>query len=72
MAKTTFSQGHLDELNAQIAAGNLSISYRDFSRTFYSLDEMLKLRAVMQAEIDSASGSQADRHILSTFDKGYQ
>lgn len=72
MAKTTFTQGHLDELNKQIAGGNLSISYRDFSRTFYSLDEMLKLRSVMQAEIDAAGGTTSERHILATFDKGYQ
>lgn len=44
----SFSQAQLDALEAGIAAGTTSISYEGRSVTYRSLDEMLRIRAIIR------------------------
>lgn len=64
---TLFTQVDLDKLNAAISAGSAlqSMTFGEQTFTFRSLDEMLRLRAVMQREIN-ASGTRR----LATTSKG--
>ncbi len=59
-----FTQADVDALKAAIVAGKgaRSITFSDQSVTFHSVDEMLKLLAVMQAEVNvTASPGRAYR-----------
>lgn len=46
-----FTSDDLAALDTSIKSGARRVSYRDRTVDYHSLDEMLKLRAVMQAEI---------------------
>lgn len=50
-----FTQADLDELDAEIARVRIvkATAFADQSTTFRDLDELLKLRAVMAAEVSS-------------------
>ena len=67
-----WTQADLDKLDAAIAAGG-SMQSMTFaggdSFTFRSLDEMLKLRALMQQALSAAAGTSAS-HRLAAFSKG--
>jgi hypothetical protein len=67
-----WTQADLDKLDAAISAGG-SMQSMTFaggdSFTFRTLDEMLKLRAVMQQAVSAASGTSA-AHRLAAFSKG--
>lgn len=51
-----YTQADLDELDAEIAKVRTvkSTTFGDQSTTFRDLDEMLKLRAVMAAQVNSS------------------
>lgn len=63
-----WTQADVDKLKAAIASGAAvqSIAFADQTFTFRSLDEMLKLLSVMQAEVNG--GSKAYR--LASTSKG--
>jgi hypothetical protein len=51
-----WSQSDLDALDVSIKKGVRSVTYKDGAVVYHSLDEMLKLRGVMQAEIAGTTG----------------
>jgi hypothetical protein len=54
-----FTQDQLDALDAQIAAAGPveATAFQDQNTKFRSIDDLLKLRAQMQREINAGSGS---------------
>lgn len=54
-----FTQAQLDALDQFIATGQLAVQYADRSVTSRSLDEMLKLRELMVADIADAAAPDA-------------
>ena len=67
-----WTQADLDKLDAAIAAGgamqSMTFAGGD-SFTFRSLDEMLKLRAIMQQALSATAGTGA-AYRLAAFSKG--
>lgn len=65
-----FSQADLDALDAKILAqgGMRAITKADRSVTFSELDDLLKLRAEMAAQLAAAAGQTRTR--LAAHDKG--
>jgi hypothetical protein len=63
-----FSQADLDKLDQALADGRgaRQITFEDQSITFHSIDEMLKLRAVMVREVSST----VKNHRLAVVKKG--
>lgn len=57
-------------MESAIAQGARSVNYGDKQVTYHSLDEMIRLRALMQADIDAASGVTRSRSTLTSFSKG--
>jgi len=51
-----WTQSQLDALDVAISKGTRTVSYGDKTVTYHTLDEMLKLRAQMMAEIAAAAG----------------
>ena len=51
-----WTQADLDALNESIADGALVVSYQDKTTRYRSLDEMLRLREMMQGEIKKTAG----------------
>jgi len=47
----SFSQAQLDAIEAGIAAGTTSIAYEGRSVTYRSLDEMLRIRAILRISL---------------------
>jgi hypothetical protein len=68
---TTWTQADLDKLDAALASGSAlqTMTFADQSFTFRSIDEMLKLRAVMQQALNAAAGT-ATTHRVAAFSKG--
>ena len=56
---TSWTQSDLDALEAAIKKGVRSVSYASGRVDYHSLDEMLRLRAIMRDEISTPSPSQA-------------
>lgn len=58
-----WTQADLDKLDAALANGSAvqTIAFADQSFTFRSIDEMLKLRAVMAQALNAAAGGSAYR-----------
>lgn len=54
-----WTQADVDAIKAAIAAGKgaRSITFSDQSVTFNSIEDMLKLLAVMQQDVNSAAGT---------------
>ena len=50
-----WTQADLDALEASIKGGVRTVSYADRSVTYHSLNEMLKLRMVMQESVSAAT-----------------
>ena len=63
-----WTQDDLDKLDAAIAGGSAlqSIQFADQTFTFRTLDEMLKLRAVMTASLSTASGTSTAYRLAAT------
>jgi hypothetical protein len=66
-----WTQSDVDTLKAAIAAGQgaRTIVFADQSVTFHSIDEMLKLLAVMQQDVTRSSGRTTTR--LAATSKGF-
>lgn len=65
-----WTQSDVDTLKTAIASGKgaRSIAFGDQVVTFHSIDDMLKLLAVMQADVSAAAGTSRTR--LATTSKG--
>lgn len=56
-----FTRDDLASVEAAISSGTLSVQYEGRRVQFQSLDELMKLRARMRAEIEQAEGSARPR-----------
>ena len=65
-----WTQADLDKLDAAISSGSglQSMMFGDNSFTFRTIDEMLKLRAVMQQALNATAGTSSTRY--AAFSKG--
>lgn len=63
-----FTQQQYDALNTAIAQGAKKVKYADKEVEYNSLDEMLKLRRLMESEL--GIGNANNRVIRTTFKKG--
>jgi hypothetical protein len=63
-----WTQSDVDTLKAAIAAGRgaRSITFADQTVTFHSIDEMLKLLAVMQADATATATSRTRTRLAAT------
>lgn len=63
-----FTQSDADALRAAIADGRgaRSITFGDQSIVFSSIDEMLKLLSVMQADVSATAGTQTRTRFAAT------
>jgi hypothetical protein len=64
-----WTQPQLDALKDAIAQGALTVKYADKEVTYRSLDEMMRIKAVMEKEIN-ASSTGSSRNIKVGFSKG--
>lgn len=64
-----WTQGQLDAIENSIAAGVTSVSYEGKSTTFRSLDEMLRVRALIRAALGL---SEPGATVLVQHDRGFQ
>lgn len=64
----TWTQADVDALKAAIAAGKgaRSMTFGDQSVVFNSIDDMLKLLAVMQADVAGAAGTSQRTRFAAT------
>jgi hypothetical protein len=58
-------------LKEAIAGGELSVRYADRNITYRSIDEMLRIQKLMEAELFPSSGSSTGGRRLTSFSKGY-
>ena len=66
-----FTSDDLAALDTAIKSGARRVAYRDRTVDYHSLDEMLKLRAVMQAEIvTDERTTYGTRRVYPEYDKG--
>jgi hypothetical protein len=63
-----FTQADVDALRAAIADGRgaRSITFGDQSITFNSIDDMLKLLSIMQANVNATNGTQTRTRYAAT------
>jgi hypothetical protein len=59
-----WTQVNLDALDAAIAKGEKRVSFGDRTVEYRSLDEMLRARGVIQAELDNAAVVERPRQRL--------
>jgi len=62
-----FTQAHLDALNTAIASGELTVRYGDTTVTYRSLDELLRVRDMVKADLQVTT---AQTYTLGGFSKG--
>ena len=62
-----WTEEHLSKLKDQIAQGLLSVEYEDRKMTFRSLNDMLKLKRLMEEEIN---GRKKDDHYYPIYESG--
>lgn len=68
-----FTQTQLDALDAAIAQGTFSVQYGNKMVTYKSLDEMLRIRALMYNSLHpNATNSAARGRQYGEFSKGLQ
>ena len=66
-----FTQTQLDALDAAIAQGTFSVQYGNKMVTYKSLDEMLRIRALMYNSLNpNATNSNARGRQYGEFNKG--
>jgi hypothetical protein len=63
-----YTQQQLEALDAAIAEGALTVKYTDKSVTYRSLDEMIRIRDLIRAELGVLSHSTS--LVYPTFGKG--
>jgi len=63
-----WTQADIDKLDAALAGGGAmqSIQFADQTFTFRSIDEMLKLRAVMAQALSAAAGTSTAHRVAAT------
>jgi hypothetical protein len=63
-----WTQADLDKLDAALAAGGAvqSLQFADQTFTFRTIDEMLKLRALIQSALNAAVGSSTGYRLAAT------
>ena len=63
-----WTQADIDKLKAAIAGGSVveSMTFADQSFTFRSIDDMLKVLAMMQGEVSAASGAPSNYRLAAT------
>lgn len=64
----SFSQAQLDALDAAIAVGALRVTQGGETVEYRSLDEMMRVRALMVASANPATGRQT--HFQPAFERG--
>lgn len=67
---TTYTQEQLDALTAAIVQGALRVKYNDKEVEYRSLDDMLRLQAIMEASLGIGQ-TTAERRVTTSFDKDY-
>ncbi len=66
-----FTSDDLTALDTAIKSGARRVAYRDRTVDYHSLDEMLKLRAVMQAEVSTGDRTTyGTRRVYPKYSKG--
>ncbi len=66
-----FTSDDLTALDTAIKSGARRVAYRDRTVDYHSLDEMLKLRAVMQAEVSTGDRTTyGTRRVYPEYSKG--
>ena len=58
-----WTQTDLDKLNEAIGQGVTTVTYRDRTVSYRSLDEMLRLRTMMAGEIASATSTSTEERV---------
>lgn len=57
-----YQSGELDALTKAIAQGALSVEYGDKKVTYRSLDDMLRLKKIMEGEINTSTAKSTRRY----------
>ena len=65
-----FQQSDLEKLERAIGSGKLSVWYADRRVQYQSLDDMIKLRDKMRAELDAAAGKKRRRRFFRVYQSG--
>ena len=68
MSNTSWTQQHLDDLEAAIAEGALEVRYQDRTVVYRSLNDMLKTRDLIRQALGHVD--RKGTRILTKFDKG--
>lgn len=65
-----YSQTDLDAINSAIASGALSVAFRDRTVTYRSIDDLLKAKRTIEAEIAGTASTPRmyPRRQVATFD----
>lgn len=63
-----WTQADIDKLKAAIAGGSViqSMTFADQTFEFRSIEDMLKVLALMQAEVSASSGSPSNYRLAAT------
>lgn len=65
-----FTQAQLDALDAAIAGGELTVKYQDKQVTYRSLDEMIRTRQLIKADLDEQNGVSRPLAVYASTSKG--
>lgn len=65
-----FTQTQYDQISEAIAQGALTVKYNDKEVTYRSLDEMIRIRTMMAAELGLNTGVGKSRAIRTTYRSG--
>lgn len=62
-----FTQTDLDAVNTAIASGELTVSHNGRTVTYRSMDDLMKARSTIQAELAAATAGRAGGSYRFTF-----
>lgn len=65
-----FTTSDLDAINAAIGSGALRVKYADREVTYQTMDDLLKAKAVIEAELGITRVNRGRR--FATFSKGFE
>jgi hypothetical protein len=66
-----YTAADLAAIDAVIARGELSVEFADRRVTYRSIDELLRARAVIAAELDAGAAEPRPRQYLGYTSKGF-
>ena len=66
-----YTQDDIDRLKAVIASGVQRANYNGRDVTYASLDKLIALLRIMEAEVGAATGVPVTRRSYASFSKGY-